>query len=99
MVSLRLSNNELGSKEHIQLIRNLLKYHKSLTSIDLSNDESNHLKNKLGNAGLEAVIDGIMSSEDSTISMINLAQNNICLGTNNPELCSQLSSFLIKKCH
>ena len=41
LVELRLSNNELGGSQNIQLIKNLIKAHPSLTALDLSNDESN----------------------------------------------------------
>lgn len=54
-----------------------MKTHASLTDIDLSNDESNQNKNRLGNAGFEAVMEAIIDSHTSVISMINIAQNNI----------------------
>jgi len=54
-----------------------VKNHPSLTDLDLSNDESNQNKNKLGNPGFEAVIEGILDSQTSVISMLNIAQNNI----------------------
>lgn len=40
LVSLRLSNNELG-QSHIQLLKQLILEHPSITDIDLSNDDSN----------------------------------------------------------
>jgi hypothetical protein len=58
-------------------VKNLIVEHPSLTDIDLSNDDSNQNKNRLGNLGLEAVIEGILESQSSVISMINMAQNNI----------------------
>lgn len=72
-MSLRLSNNELGTKEHIQLIKSLIKEHTSLTALDLGNDDSSQFKNKLGNSGFEAVLEGIMDSETTVLSMLNVA--------------------------
>jgi hypothetical protein len=79
LVSLRLANNDLGSNmNHVHLIRTFLMEHPSLTSIDLSNDDSNLNKNRLSNIGLEAVIDAMLDPRSlSVISMINFAQNNI----------------------
>ncbi len=73
LVSLRLSNNEIGGAQNIQMIKYLIKAHTSLYDIDLSNDDSNQLKNRLGNAGLEAVIEGILESKNSVLAMLNIA--------------------------
>jgi hypothetical protein len=54
-----------------------MKNHPSLTSIDFSNSDSNKYRNKLGNVGTQALIEGIIQSSDSLISMINIAGNNI----------------------
>jgi len=52
--------------------------HPSLTSLDLSNDDSNLNKNRLSNTGLEAVIDAMLDPRSqSVISMLNFAQNNV----------------------
>jgi Ran GTPase-activating protein (RanGAP) involved in mRNA processing and transport len=70
--------------------------HSSLTDIDLSNDDSNQNKNKLGNAGLEAIIEGILDSSQSVISMLNVAQNNIQFSVN-PETFTMLRALLTVK--
>lgn len=41
LVSLRLSNNEIGGAQNIQLLKSLVKSHPTLVDLDLSNDESN----------------------------------------------------------
>lgn len=50
-------------------------------ALDVSNDESNTCKNKLGNAGFEAIMEGIIESQDSVLSILNIAQNNITSGS------------------
>lgn len=95
LVSLRLSNNELGTKEHIQLIKSLIKEHTSLTALDLGNDDSSQFKNKLGNSGFEAVLEGIMDSETTVLSMLNVAQNNIL--STFPETFNLLRAMLTMK--
>ena len=44
-----------------------------MSYIDISNDDSSQFKNKIGNAGLEAIIEGILDSEVSVLSMLNIA--------------------------
>lgn len=64
--------------------------HPSLTSLDLSNDDSNLNKNRLSNAGLEAVMDAMLDPRSqSVISMLNFAQNNV--------LSSQPETFRLLK--
>jgi len=64
--------------------------HPSLTSLDLSNDDSNLNKNRLSNAGLEAVMDAMLDPRSqSVISMLNFSQNNV--------LSSQPETFRLLK--
>jgi hypothetical protein len=67
LIALRLSNNEIGGNQNIQLIKGLIKSHPSLVDIDLSNDDSNQLKNKLGNSGFEAVMEAVIDSKTSVL--------------------------------
>jgi Ran GTPase-activating protein (RanGAP) involved in mRNA processing and transport len=62
LVALRLSNNEIGGSQNIALIKAMIKTHPSLIDLDLSNDDSNRLKNKLGNAGFEAIMEAMIDS-------------------------------------
>jgi len=41
LVALRLSNNEIGGNQNIQLLKSLVKTHSTLVDLDLSNDDSN----------------------------------------------------------
>ena len=41
LVSLRLSNNEIGGSQNIALLKSLVKSHPTLVDLDLSNDDSN----------------------------------------------------------
>lgn len=38
----------------------MVKFHPTLVDLDLSNDDSNQLKNKLGNAGFDAIMEGML---------------------------------------
>jgi hypothetical protein len=62
IVSLKLSNNEIMGATDSFFIKNLVKDHQSLVSIDFSNNESYQNRNKLGNQGFTALVEGILES-------------------------------------
>lgn len=76
IVSLRLQNNVIQGEDY-EILKKLIKDHPSLTSIDFSNTDSNKQRNRLGNIGLSAIIDAILESKNSLMSMINVASNII----------------------
>jgi len=71
-----MKNNQLNGNEHADGLKQIIKNHPSLTKIDFSNSEMNVNKNKLKNIGVEAIIEGILETENqSIISDINLSYN------------------------
>jgi hypothetical protein len=91
-----MSNNEFGgNQQHLHLLKSLVMEHSSLVELDLSNDDSNQNKNKLGNSGLETIIEGILDSKSSVLTMLNFAQNNI--QSTYPETFEMLRALLSVK--
>jgi Ran GTPase-activating protein (RanGAP) involved in mRNA processing and transport len=74
----------------------LIVEHLSLTALDLSNDDSSQNKNRLGNAGLEAIAEGLMDAPHSVLSMLNYAQNNLSY-TQSPDTFPMLRALLLTK--
>jgi hypothetical protein len=59
-------------------IKEIIKNHPTLSYIDFSNNEMNINKNKLKNIGVQAIVEGILESDEqgcSLISAINLSSN------------------------
>jgi Ran GTPase-activating protein (RanGAP) involved in mRNA processing and transport len=59
LIQLVMRNNQLSS-EHSEDLIQIIKDHPSLSIIDLSNSELNVNKNKLRNAGVIAIVEGIL---------------------------------------
>jgi GH25 family lysozyme M1 (1,4-beta-N-acetylmuramidase) len=66
-----MKNNQINGSEHFEDLKDMIRNHPSLHIIDLSNSESNVNKNKLRNAGVAAIIDGILESTKQGHSLIN----------------------------
>jgi hypothetical protein len=77
IVCIRLQNNNIDGRKCTQSIYELIKNHQSLTAVDLGNSESIKNRNRLYSEGLNALIDGIVDSECSLISELNLQAANI----------------------
>jgi len=76
IIALTMRNNQLSGQEHFDDIKFMIKNHPSLTVIDFSNTETNMSKNKLKNQGVQAIVEGILESQDhSMIQEINLGYN------------------------
>ena len=76
IVSLKLGNNEITSS-HYELLKKLVQDHPSLTHLDFSNNDTKKHKNKLGNDGFSAIMEGIRNSRESLISIVNFSGNFI----------------------
>jgi GH25 family lysozyme M1 (1,4-beta-N-acetylmuramidase) len=75
-----MKNNQINGSEHFEDLKDMIRNHPSLHIIDLSNSESNVNKNKLRNAGVAAIIDGILESTKqghSLINELNLSYNQL----------------------
>jgi len=48
-------------------LKALVRSHPTIVDLDLSNDDSNQLKNKLGNAGFEAIMEAMIDSKTSVL--------------------------------
>lgn len=69
-----MRNNLLNGIEQAEDLKRLVSGHPSLTRIDLSNTDMNISKNKIKNAGAQALLMGILESGDySVMSEINLS--------------------------
>ena len=78
LISLTMKNNQLHGPEHALDIKEIIKNHPTLSFIDFSNNEMNINKNKLKNIGAQAIVEGILESQEhgcSLISAINLGYN------------------------
>jgi hypothetical protein len=73
-----MKNNQLHGPDHALDIKEIIKNHPTLTFIDFSNNDTNINKNKFKNIGAQAIVEGILESEEhgcSLISSINLSYN------------------------
>ena len=73
-----MKNNQLHGPDHALDIKEIIKNHPTLSYIDFSNNEMNINKNKLKNIGVQAIVEGILESDEqgcSLISAINLSSN------------------------
>eukprot|EP00347_Sterkiella_histriomuscorum_P014464 403360768 len=95
IVSLKLQNNLINGSEDFQQIQNLIKDHPSLSTIDFSNTDTNKQRNRLGNQGLQAIVDGILQSQNSLIGIISVAGNMISTHQPIQELLKYKSSQII----
>lgn len=78
LISLTMKNNQLHGPEHALDIKEIIKNHPTLTFIDFSNNDTNINKNKFKNIGAQAIVEGILESDEqgcSLISAINLSYN------------------------
>ena len=69
---LRLRNNNIDGRKNQESISGLIQDHPTLTCIDLGNSEVIQNRNRLYEEGFSAVVEGIVKSENSLISEINL---------------------------
>ena len=73
-----MQNNNL-TLEDGELLKQLIKGHPSLTSIDFSNQDTHKQRNKLGNKGVQSIVEAITEDGDrdssSLIGMISVAGN------------------------
>ena len=72
VVCLRLRNNNIDCRKNQESISSLIQDHPTLTCIDLGNSEVIQNRNSLYEEGFSAVVEGIVKSENSLISEINL---------------------------
>lgn len=70
-----MRNNNIDGRKNKESISGLLQDHPTLTCIDLGNSEVIQNRNRLYEEGFSAVVEGIVKSQNSLISEINLEQS------------------------
>jgi hypothetical protein len=72
IISLKLQNNNIDGRKNALDIVNMLKDHRSLTSLDFGNSEAIKNRNRINNDGLIAIGSAIYQSNFSLISELYL---------------------------
>ncbi|CDW85055.1 UNKNOWN [Stylonychia lemnae] len=76
IVSLKLQNNQITADDQ-KTLYSFIKDHPSLVNIDLGNSDINKQRNKLGNQGFQSIVNAIVDSQNSLMSMLNIQLNQI----------------------